>query len=147
MTGDFDTAVRSILGQMIEAREDQNDAVAASTVQGSNGLPSSQRIRRRHTFLDYHPAGRATRMISGNTERPISKKVRGRRPPAHAFRPMCDRALQHQGERKSCKHRVLIVRKQVRLLSRVQRARDAAGPGREDPRPARRRPDVGNARS
>ena len=26
MTGDFDTAVRSILGQLIEAREDQNDA-------------------------------------------------------------------------------------------------------------------------
>src|SRR5688572_7687047 len=26
MTGDFNTAVRSILGQLIEAREDQNDA-------------------------------------------------------------------------------------------------------------------------
>src|SRR5215216_7804248 len=26
MTGDFDTAVRSILGQLVEAREDQNDA-------------------------------------------------------------------------------------------------------------------------
>jgi hypothetical protein len=26
MTGDFDTAVRGILGQLIEAREDQNDA-------------------------------------------------------------------------------------------------------------------------
>jgi hypothetical protein len=26
MTGDFDTALRSILGQLIEAREDQNDA-------------------------------------------------------------------------------------------------------------------------
>jgi hypothetical protein len=26
MTGDFDTAVRCILGQLIEAREDQNDA-------------------------------------------------------------------------------------------------------------------------
>ena len=26
MTGDFDTAVRRILGQLIEAREDQNDA-------------------------------------------------------------------------------------------------------------------------
>lgn len=56
MTGDFDTAVRSILGQLIEAREDQNDADkrlhdyrAAST---PPEVPSE--FENVDTFLDYH---------------------------------------------------------------------------------------------
>jgi hypothetical protein len=56
MTGDFDTALRSILGQLIEAREDQNDADkrlhdyrAANT---RPGVPNE--FENVDTFLDYH---------------------------------------------------------------------------------------------
>jgi hypothetical protein len=56
MTGDFDTAVRSILGQLIEAREDQNDAdKQLHDYRSANtppGVPSE--FENVDTFLDYH---------------------------------------------------------------------------------------------
>src|SRR5215212_4572313 len=56
MTEDFDTAVRSILGQLIEAREDQNDA--DKQLQGyraANGPPEvPNEFEDVDTFLDYH---------------------------------------------------------------------------------------------
>ena len=56
MTEDFDTEVRSILGQLIEAREDQNDA--DKQLQGyraANGPPEvPDEFEDVDTFLDYH---------------------------------------------------------------------------------------------
>jgi hypothetical protein len=56
MTEDFDTAVRSILGQMIEAREDQN--VADKQLQdyrAANGPPEApNEFEDVDTLLDYH---------------------------------------------------------------------------------------------
>jgi hypothetical protein len=56
VTEDFDTAVRSILGQLIEAREDQNDAdkrlqdyrAAKTPPEGPSEFENVD------TFLDYH---------------------------------------------------------------------------------------------
>src|SRR5215211_4692613 len=56
MTEDFDTGVRSILGQLIEARDDQNDA--DKQLQGyraANGPPEvPNEFEDVDTFLDYH---------------------------------------------------------------------------------------------
>ena len=56
MTGDFDTAVRSILGQLIEAREDQNDAdKQLQDYRAANGPPEGpNEFEDLDTFLDYH---------------------------------------------------------------------------------------------
>ena len=56
MTGDFDTAVRSILGQLIEAREDQNDAdKQLQEYRVANGPPEvPNEFEDVDTFLDYH---------------------------------------------------------------------------------------------
>jgi hypothetical protein len=56
MTGDFDTDVRSILGQMIEAREDQNDAdKQLQDYRAANGPPEvPDEFENVDTFLDYH---------------------------------------------------------------------------------------------
>jgi hypothetical protein len=56
MTEDFDTAVRSILGQLIEAREDQNDADKRlqdyRAAKAPPEVPSE--FKDVDTFLDYH---------------------------------------------------------------------------------------------
>ena len=56
MTGDFDTAVRSILGQLIEAREDQNDADnRLHDYRAANTPPEvPNEFENVDTFLDYH---------------------------------------------------------------------------------------------
>jgi hypothetical protein len=56
MTGDFDTAVRSILGQLIEAREDQNDAdKQLHDYRAANTPPEvPNEFENVDTFLDYH---------------------------------------------------------------------------------------------
>ena len=56
MTGDFDTAVRSILGQLIEAREDQNDAdKQLQDYRAADGPPEvPNEFEDLDTFLDYH---------------------------------------------------------------------------------------------
>jgi hypothetical protein len=56
MTGDFDTAVRSILGQLIEAREDQNDAdKRLHDYRAANTPPEvPNEFENVDTFLDYH---------------------------------------------------------------------------------------------
>ncbi len=56
MTEDFDTAVRSILGQLIEARTDQNDAdKRLHDYRGANGPPEvPNEFEDVDTFLDYH---------------------------------------------------------------------------------------------
>jgi hypothetical protein len=56
MTGDFDTAVRSILGQLIEAREDQNDAdKRLQDYRAANTPPEvPKEFENVDTFLDYH---------------------------------------------------------------------------------------------
>jgi hypothetical protein len=56
MTEDFDTAVRSILGQLIEARQDQNDAdKRLHDYRAANGPPEApNEFRDVNTFLDYH---------------------------------------------------------------------------------------------
>ena len=56
MTGDFDTAVRSILGQLIEAREDQNDAdKQLQAYRAANGPPEvPNEFEDVDAFLDYH---------------------------------------------------------------------------------------------
>lgn len=56
MTGDFDTAVRSILGQLIEAREDQNDAdKQLHDYRAANTPPEvPNAFENVDTFLDYH---------------------------------------------------------------------------------------------
>jgi len=56
MTGDFDTAVRSILGQLIEAREDQNDAdKRLHDYRAANTPPEvPKEFENVDTFLDYH---------------------------------------------------------------------------------------------
>src|ERR687892_1081257 len=56
MTGDFDTAVRSILGQLIEAREDQNDADnRLHDYRAANTAPEvPNEFEDVDTFLDYH---------------------------------------------------------------------------------------------
>jgi len=56
MTGDFDTAVRSILGQLIEAREDQNDAdKRLHDYRAANTPPEvPHEFENVDTFLDYH---------------------------------------------------------------------------------------------
>ena len=56
MTGDFDTAVRSILGQLIEAREDQNDADnRLHDYRAANTPPEvPKEFENVDTFLDYH---------------------------------------------------------------------------------------------
>ena len=56
MTGDFDTAVRSILGQLIEAREDQNDAdKRLHDYKAANTPPEvPSEFENVDTFLDYH---------------------------------------------------------------------------------------------
>jgi hypothetical protein len=56
MTGDFDTAVRSILGQLIEAREDQNDADRRlHDYRAANTPPEvPNEFENVDTFLDYH---------------------------------------------------------------------------------------------
>ena len=56
MTGDFDTAVRSILGQLIEAREDQNDADRRlHDYRAANTPPEvPNEFDNVDTFLDYH---------------------------------------------------------------------------------------------
>jgi hypothetical protein len=56
MTEDFDTAVRNILGQLIEARTDQNDAdKRLQDYRGANGPPEvPNEFEDVDTFLDYH---------------------------------------------------------------------------------------------
>src|SRR5215210_1578607 len=56
MTGDFDTAVRSILGQLIEAREDQNDAdKQLQDYRAANTPPEvPNEFEDVGTFLDFH---------------------------------------------------------------------------------------------
>jgi hypothetical protein len=56
MTGDFDTAVRSILGQLIEAREDQNDVdKRLHDYRAANTPPEvPNEFENVDTFLDYH---------------------------------------------------------------------------------------------
>jgi hypothetical protein len=56
MTGDFDTAVRSILGQLIEGREDQNDAdKRLHDYRAANTPPEvPNEFENVDTFLDYH---------------------------------------------------------------------------------------------
>src|ERR687884_2036977 len=56
MTADFDTAVRSILGQLIEAREDQNDADnRLHDYRAANTPPEvPKEFENVDTFLDYH---------------------------------------------------------------------------------------------
>ena len=56
MTGDFDTAVRSILGQLIEAREDQNDAdKRLHDYRAANTPPEvPNEFEDVDAFLDYH---------------------------------------------------------------------------------------------
>lgn len=56
MTGDFDAAVRSILGQLIEAREDQNDAdKRLHDYKAANTPPDvPSEFENVDTFLDYH---------------------------------------------------------------------------------------------
>jgi hypothetical protein len=56
MTGDFDTAVRSILGQLIEAREDQNDAdKRLHDYRAANTHPEvPNEFENVDAFLDYH---------------------------------------------------------------------------------------------
>jgi hypothetical protein len=56
MTEDFDTDVRSILGQLIEAREDQNDAdKQLQDYRAANGPPEvPNEFEDVDTFLDYH---------------------------------------------------------------------------------------------
>ena len=56
MTGDFDTAVRSILGQLIEAREDQNDADnRLHDYRAANTPPEvPNEFENVDIFLDYH---------------------------------------------------------------------------------------------
>jgi hypothetical protein len=56
MTEDFDAAVRSILGQMIEARTDQNEAdKQLRDYRAANGPPDvPNEFEDVDTFLDYH---------------------------------------------------------------------------------------------
>jgi hypothetical protein len=56
MTEDFDTAVRSILGQLIEAREDQNDAdKRLQDYRAANTPPEvPNEFEDVDTFLNYH---------------------------------------------------------------------------------------------
>jgi hypothetical protein len=56
MTGDFDTDVRSILGELIEAREDQNDAdKRLHDYRAANTPPEvPNEFENVDTFLDYH---------------------------------------------------------------------------------------------
>jgi hypothetical protein len=56
MTGDFDTALRSILGQLIEAQEDQNDAdKRLHDYRAANTPPEvPNEFENVDTFLDYH---------------------------------------------------------------------------------------------
>ena len=56
MTGDFDTAVRSILGQLIEARSDRNDAdKRLRDYRAANTPPEvPNEFENVDTFLDYH---------------------------------------------------------------------------------------------
>src|SRR5215210_2801933 len=56
MTGDFDTDVRSILGQLIAAREDQNDAdKRLHDYRAANTPPEvPNEFENVDTFLDYH---------------------------------------------------------------------------------------------
>jgi hypothetical protein len=56
MTEDFDKDVRSILGQLIEAREDQNDAdKRLQDYRAANTLPEvPNEFENVDTFLDYH---------------------------------------------------------------------------------------------
>src|SRR5215212_9769976 len=56
MTEDFDTDVRSILGQLIEARKDQNDAdKQLHDYRAANGSPEvPNEFEDVDTFLDYH---------------------------------------------------------------------------------------------
>src|SRR5215210_8504377 len=56
MTGDFDTAVRSIFGQLIEAREDQNDADnRLHDYRAANTPPEvPNEFENVDAFLDYH---------------------------------------------------------------------------------------------
>ena len=56
MTGDFDTAVRSILGQLIEARADQNDAdKKLHDYRAANTPPEvPNEFEDVDAFLDYH---------------------------------------------------------------------------------------------
>jgi hypothetical protein len=56
MTGEFDTAVRSILGQLIEVREDQNDAdKRLHDYRAANTPPEvPNEFENVDTFLDYH---------------------------------------------------------------------------------------------
>jgi hypothetical protein len=56
MTEDFDTDVRSILGQLIEAREDQHDAdKQLQDYRAANGPPEvPNEFENVDTFLDYH---------------------------------------------------------------------------------------------
>ena len=56
MTEDFDKDVRSILGQLIEAREDQNDAEKRlQDYRAANTPPEApNEFENVDTFLDYH---------------------------------------------------------------------------------------------
>ena len=72
MTEDFDKAVRSILGQMIEARSAQNEAdKQLQDYRAANRPPNVPNdFEDVDAFSTTTTAGRATRMISGNTRTP-----------------------------------------------------------------------------
>src|SRR5829696_2144618 len=90
MTEDFDTALRSILGQLIEAREDQNDADRRLHDYRAAKTPPEvpNEFENVDTFLDYHHRRQRYENPSQATrERPEEGKegVHGRRRPAPAF--------------------------------------------------------------
>ncbi len=69
MTGDFDTAVRSILGKLIEAREDQNDADKRLQDYREASAPPEvpNEFENVDTFLDYHYRRQRYENVFGNT--------------------------------------------------------------------------------
>src|SRR5215217_3464970 len=89
MTEDFDKDIRSILGQLIGAREDQHDAdKRLHDYRTANTPRSSQRVRECGYLPRLPPPQAALREWSSATrERPEESKegVRGRRRPAPAF--------------------------------------------------------------
>jgi hypothetical protein len=69
---DFDIALLSVLGQLVEAREDQSDAERRLHEYRAAETPPEipNEFEDVDAFLDYHTAGRATRTISGNSRMP-----------------------------------------------------------------------------
>jgi hypothetical protein len=126
VTEDFDTAVRTILGQLVEAREDQNDAdKKLHDYRAANTAPEvPNEFEDVDTFLDYHHRRQSYENELRQHENALKKAKKEYADAAEQLLLFLPDGVSlryiYEGERSELFSRdYVLVRKQVKLSSRV----------------------------